>query len=118
MRESAAACRNRIIAIKLLHTFVWALIAGCIIALPVLAFSRQFGWALILSIVIVAECLVLGANRNRCPLTDWAAQYTDDRADNFDIYLPNWLAKHNKLIFGSLFVVNEVVVIWRWLTHP
>jgi hypothetical protein len=23
-----------------------------------------------------------------------------DRADNFDIYLPVWLARHNKVIFG------------------
>jgi hypothetical protein len=29
----------------------------------------------------------------RCPLTGIAARYTDDRRDNFDIYLPPWLAR-------------------------
>jgi hypothetical protein len=43
-----------------------------------------------------------------------AQQFTADRADNFDIYLPNWLASRNKTIFGTLFVVNELIVLWCW----
>ncbi|HET8667077.1 MAG TPA: hypothetical protein VFM10_03790 [Terriglobales bacterium] len=109
---------GRVTAIKLLHTAVWALLAGCVIALPVLAFRGQFRLALILTLIIVCECAVLAANQGRCPLTDWAARFTDDRADNFDIYLPNWLARNNKVIFGSLFAVNEVIVLWRWLARP
>jgi hypothetical protein len=46
--------------------------------------------------------LVLIANDESCPLTGVAARYTVDRRDNFDIYLPEWLARHNKLIFGSI----------------
>jgi hypothetical protein len=48
-------------------------------------------------------------------LTDLAASFTDNRPDNFDIYLPMWLARHNKTIFGSLFVAGEVIVVWCWL---
>ena len=44
--------------------------------------------------------------RMRCPLTDLAARYTDDRRANFDIYLPLWLAANNKRIFGSVFVAR------------
>ena len=108
---------RRLTAIKLLHTIVWALLAGAILALPVTAILAQFQWALLLTVIIVGECAVLAINRGRCPLTDWAAGYTNDRADNFDIYLPNWLARHNKAIFGTLFLVNELVVLWRWLAH-
>jgi hypothetical protein len=50
----------------------------------------------------------------RCPLTDLAARYTDDRRDNFDIYLPEWLARHNKRIFGWLFVGGLVFTAVRW----
>jgi hypothetical protein len=57
---------------------------------------------------------VLAANGGRCPLSDLAARYTDERASNFDIYLPNWLASRNKTIFGTLFVVNELIVLWCW----
>jgi hypothetical protein len=107
----------RLTAIKFLHTAVWALLASSILALPVVAFVRQFGWALILTVIIICECGVLAANRGRCPLTDVAARFTDDRADNFDIYLPNWLARYNKAIFGTLFAVNELIVLWRWLVQ-
>ena len=50
--------------------------------------------------------------------TDLAARYTEDRAANFDIYLPEWLARNNKAIFGTLFAVNELIVLWRWLARP
>ena len=92
--------------------------AGSILALPVAAFTGNFRWALLLTAFVVCECAVLAGNRGRCPLTDWAARFTGDRAANFDIYLPNWLARHNKAIFGTLFVVNELIVLWRWLVRP
>jgi len=102
-------------AIKLLHTAVWALMAGSILALPVAALTRHFRWALTLTALIACECGVLAANRGRCPMTDWAARFTSDRAANFDISLPEWLARNNKVIFGTLFAVNELFVLWRWL---
>jgi hypothetical protein len=58
---------------------------------------------------------VLALNGGRCPLTDLAAKFTDDRAPNFDIYLPSWVAEHNKVIFGVLFVAGELVVLGCWL---
>jgi len=101
-------------AIKLLHTAIWAFLAGSILALPVLALFRRFRWAAILSVIVLLECGVVAVNGGRCPLSDLAARFTDARASNFDIYLPNWLASHNKTIFGTLFVVNELIVLWCW----
>jgi hypothetical protein len=48
--------------------------------------------------------------------TDVAARYTDDRRDNFDIYLPLWLARYNKLIFGWLFagILLFTFLLWFW----
>ena len=102
-------------AIKLLHTVIWAFLAGCILALPVLAVFHRFRWAAVITVIVLLECGVLALNGGRCPLTDWAARYTADRASNFDIYLPNWLAEHNKAIFGTLFVLGEFVLIACWL---
>lgn len=75
-------------------------------AFPVLAWRGQFAVASVLVAIVCAEILVLAANGMRCPLTAVAARYTTDRADNFDIYLPLWLARYNKHIFGSLFVAG------------
>jgi hypothetical protein len=98
-----------LIAIRLLHTLVWAFLAGCIFALPVTALRRRFDWAAILTAIILVECLVLALSVD--PLTDVAARFTSERADNFDIYLPLWLARYNKTIFGTLFLVNELIVL-------
>jgi hypothetical protein len=101
--------------IRLLHTAVWLVFASCIIAIPFAGGLREFRWALILTGVVLVECAVLGLNRGRCPLTDLAGRYTEERADNFDIFLPVWLARHNKTIFGTLFIAGEVVLLGQWL---
>lgn len=101
-------------AIKLLHTAIWAFLAVSILALPVLGVLQRFRWAAILTIVVLLECCILAINGGRCPLTDLAARYTVDRASNFDIYLPDWLARYNKVIFGLLFAFGELVVVWCW----
>jgi hypothetical protein len=102
-------------AIKLLHTVIWAFLAASILLLPVAGVLRRFRWAAILTVIVLLECGVLAVNGGRCPLSDLAARYTDEGASNFDIYLPNWLASHNKTIFGTLFIVNEFIVLWCWL---
>ena len=99
-------------AIKLFHTMIWAVLAACILALPITGLMHRFDWAAALTVLVLVECGVLVLNRGRCPLTNLAARFTNGRADNFDIYLPKWLARHNKRIFGPLFVVNELVVFW------
>jgi len=101
--------------IKLSHTVIWAFFAGCILLLPLAGLKRRFGWALALTALVLLECVVLLANRWRCPLTGMAAKFTENRNDNFDIYLPNWLARHNKTIFGCLFVAGQLVVLGCWL---
>ena len=101
--------------IKIVHTAVWALFAGCIVALPIVAIWRRFRWVAILSVLVLFECAVLAVNGGRCPLTDIAAKYTADRRDNFDIYLPLWLAKYNKTIFGTWFIAGEIVSLGLWM---
>jgi hypothetical protein len=101
--------------IKLLHTAIWLFFAGCIVAIPFAGAWRQFRLAAVLSGLVLVECAVLAMNKGRCPLTDLAGRYTEDRTDNFDIYLPLWLARHNKTIFGTLFAIGEPFVLGRWL---
>jgi hypothetical protein len=102
--------------VKIVHTAVWALFVVCILALPLVAVLRRFDWALILTALVLFECGALALNRGRCPLTDVAGRFTSDRNDAFDIYLPEWLARWNKAIFGTLFVLNELFVLWKWFS--
>jgi hypothetical protein len=107
---------TKLTQIKLLHTAVWSFFAGCIVAIPGVGALGYYLWAAVLIGLVLIECGVLAANRGRCPLTDAAARYTDQRTANFDIYLPVWLARNNKTIFGTLFVGGGLFVLGRWWT--
>ena len=63
----------------------------------------------------VGEVVVLWLNRWNCPLTAVAARYTDDGRANFDIYLPEWLARYNKQIFGALYVAGVAYLVAMYL---
>ena len=104
-----------LLVIKLLHTAVWFFFVGCIVAIPIAGARHEFRWAAVLSGIVLCECAIIAVNRWRCPLTDLAGRYTDERTDNFDIYLPLWLARHNKTIFGTLFAFGELFVVVLWL---
>jgi hypothetical protein len=103
-------------AVKWVHTIVWAFFASVVLAIPVAAWQRRFQLWFWLSAIVMVEVVVLAVNRFRCPLTAVAARYTADRQPNFDIYLPMWLARYNKEIFGSVFVAGLVLGLIRWLT--
>ena len=103
-----------LVAVKLVHTIAWAFFVGCILAIPVVSWQGNHSAAAWLAAIVFCEVGVLVMNGWRCPLTSLAARFTDDRHDNFDIYLPQWLAKHNKLIFGVVFCVGIVFAFAQW----
>jgi hypothetical protein len=103
-----------IVLIKTVHTFVWTFMVACIAAIYAFASTARFGLAWLMIGIVLGEVLVLVANRMSCPLTPLAARYTDDRRPNFDIYLPQWVAKRNKEIFGALYVGGVLYALWMW----
>lgn len=98
----------------MVHTLIWQFFVGCSVAIPVLGAGRLYMWAAVLIGVVLVECGVLAADRGRCPMTDLAAEQTEQRTANFDIYLPMWLARNNKTIFRGLFVIGGVFVLASW----
>lgn len=103
--------------VKVAHTVVWAVFVACILAIPLAALRGATLLAWVLIAVVFGEVLVLAVNHWRCPLTAVAARYTSDRRDNFDIYLPLWLARYNKHVFGTLYVVGIVVAALAWASR-
>ncbi len=107
------AARNRVlVAIKVAHTAIWAFFVTCILAIPLAGWRGQFELAWILTGVVLVECAVLVLNRGVCPLTPMASRFTAERHPAFDIYLPGWVARWNKALFGSIFVAGEIFVLW------
>lgn len=103
--------------IKLLHTVIWVFfvcIIGYIVQAGITGKVDIYAWAGIGFVIL--EGVVLLINKGSCPLTPLAARYTENREDNFDIFLPRWLARHNKTIFTTIFVLGVVLVIYRGMT--
>lgn len=110
--HSPSAARLR--TVKLVHTVAWTFFVLCIVGIPVATWLRRFDIAFVLSGIVAIEVVVLALNKWHCPLTDVAARYTDERHPNFDIYLPVWVARYNKEIFGPLYVVCVGYALMRW----
>lgn len=67
--------------------------------------------------IILLEGVVLLTFRRMCPITLIARKYSDSTKANFDIFLPNWLAKNNKLIYTIFFIVIICMLIYRIITN-
>ena len=101
--------------IKFVHTLVWVIMATATLYIIYAGVTNTFNTTLTISIFLLTlETLVLLFNKWKCPLTPLAEKYTSERTSNFDIYLPNWLAKYNKQIFGTLFLFGILLVLWNW----
>jgi hypothetical protein len=113
-RRHSMNATNALRAVKLIHTIIWVVFVSCIFAIPVFALLGDYLLAALLSLIVLVEVLVLVFNHWRCPLTPIAARYTNHSRANFDIYLPEWLARHNKLIFGVAYVAGLLFTLARW----
>lgn len=100
--------------VKIFHTVAWAFFVACILAIPWFAWKGEFEPVLVASGFLVLEIAVLAFNAMRCPLTAVAARYTADRKPNFDIYLPEPIARYNKEIFGTILVLGWLYAAYRW----
>ena len=81
----------------------------------VLTWRGAYREATIFAGIVLVEVLILLLNRWSCPLTPVAARFTEDRRPNFDIFLPEWLALHNKTVFGGLYVGGVVYLLAAWI---
>jgi hypothetical protein len=100
--------------IKALHTAVWAFfVAAILVVLYSGIRNRITVYTGIASGLVVVEGLVLVAFKSHCPLTLIARKYSHSTKANFDIFLPEWLARHNQLIFSLLYALGIGLVGYR-----
>lgn len=101
--------------IKIIHTFIWALMVAAILYIVYCGLSNNFNPLLWFSIaLIILEGVTLLIFKWTCPLTLIAKRYTDNRKDNFDIYLPIFMAKYTKTVFSALFVLGIILVAYNF----
>lgn len=108
--------QRKMVLIRLAHTAIWAVMAAAVFYILYCGITGRLGpWLYAAIGLILLELVVLLLNRWACPLTIVAQEIKPDWQDGDDIYLPVWVAVHNKTIFGTLFVVGLLLVGWRLL---
>ncbi len=107
---------NNLLLIKLFHTLIWFIFVVVIFFILYSGISNKINLYTWIGIgLIIGEGIVLLIFKMFCPLTVLARKYSDSQKDNFDIFLPNWLAIYNKLIFTSIFLIGLILVLYRTL---
>lgn len=105
---------HKLIGIKLLHTAIWVFFNVVIFyMLYAVTLGTIDRWLWIGYALIGAETITLLLFRLYCPLTVWARKYSDSQASNFDIYLPEWLARYNKQIYTLIMAVIVIITVVR-----
>ena len=105
---------TNLILIKSIHTLIWIIFVvtiGFVLWSGISANISIYSWLGVGAVLI--EVLVLAIFRGSCPLTKIARRYSNSKSDNFDIYLPAWLAKYNKQIFGTLFLIGLALMVYQ-----
>ena len=107
---------KKLILVKVAHTAIWAVfVAAIFYVLFAGIFDRVRLLVWICIGLIFVECAILLIYKWKCPFTLLGQKYTSNHEVGFDIFLPAWLAKYNKVIFGGLFIVGLILVFWRVL---
>jgi hypothetical protein len=108
--------KQKLVTIKLIHTAIWVFFNVVIFyLLYAVLINRIDKWIWIGLSLIFLEGVVLLIFKNICPVTLVARKYSSSDRDNFDIYLPEWLARYNKQIYSSIVVLIIIILLVRLL---
>lgn len=109
--------KKRLLLIKSIHTLVWLFFNVVMFYLFYAVITNKIDkWVWVGLGCFVLEGIVLLLFKMLCPLTVLARKYSGSRKDNFDIFLPNWLAKNNKLIYTSFLGIILIILAYRLIT--
>ncbi len=110
------SAETKLIIIKIIHTLIWLFFNFVIfymlyaVSVGKIDASLWIGYGL-----FILEGITLLIFKLSCPLTIMARKYSNSAKDNFDIYLPNWLAKYTKLIYTTILMFIIVLTLYQLL---
>jgi hypothetical protein len=107
---------KKLTLIKIIHTIIWVFFNVVIFYMLYTAITNKLDkWLWIGYGLFILEGITLLAFKFFCPLTVMARKYSGSTKDNFDIYLPNWLAKYTKLIYTSILGIIIIITVYQLL---
>lgn len=109
---------TKLIVVKIIHTLVWLFFNFVIFYMLYAVFVNRLDARLWMGYgLVILEGITLVIFKCSCPITNIARKYSISSKDNFDIYLPNWLAKYTVLIYTSLLAVVTIITIYRLINR-
>ncbi|MEH1792440.1 MAG: hypothetical protein V7L17_07135 [Nostoc sp.] len=86
---------TKLTLIKIIHTLIWVFFNFVIFYMLYAAIANKLdSWLWIGYGFVFIESITLLTFKLHCPLNLLARKYSNSQKDNFDIYLPSWLAKY------------------------
>ena len=105
---------SKLVIIKLIHTLIWVFFNVVIFYLLYAVLTDKIDkWVWICLGLIALETVTLIIFKRVCPVTLVARRYSGSTRHNFDIYLPEWLAKYNKQIYTVIVIIILLLLAWR-----
>lgn len=109
---------TKLTLVKIIHTLIWIgfnVIFGYMFYAVIVNKINQYVWIGIG--LFLLEIVVLIVFKSQCPLTVLARRFSTSRKDNFDINLPVWLARYNKVIYSIGLLVFIFLLVYRLLNR-
>lgn len=101
--------------VKTIHSLIWLIMVLAIFYILYAGITNHFDIYFFISMsLMVVEGIILIINRGACPLTLLSKNLKSDYCEGDDIFLPRWLAVHNRLVFTSILVVGLVISGYRF----
>ena len=108
--------KTKLMLIKIVRTGIWIFFNFVIFYMLYAAIANKLDhWLWLGYGFITLEGLILLTFKSYCPLNLLARKYSKSTQDNFDIYLPSWLAKYTKLIYTTIFALITIITIYQIL---
>ena len=106
-----------LVVIRFVHTLIYVVMAVAVFTVIYCGIADRVDWLLYTSLgLVVLECIVFLGNGMVCPLTNMAKAHGAEKGYVFDAFLPERWTQFTPLVFGTLFAIGLVLVVWRLLT--
>jgi hypothetical protein len=100
--------------IKIAHTLIWVFFNFVIFYMLYAVIKNKLDvWLWLGYGLIILEGIILLIFNKMCPLTIMARKYSSSQKYNFDIYLPEWLARYNKQIYSIIVLIIILLTAYQ-----
>lgn len=106
---------HKLVLVKTVHTLIWIFYNLIIVYMLYASITDHIdGPFWVCTGLVLLEGLILLLFKFTCPLTLIARRYSNSQKNNFDIYLPEWLAKNTKRVYSTIVVVIAIIAIFQF----